>query len=65
MDFRRLASAYGAGHVLVRDAAHLARLVARLPKHGIRVLEVRTDREKDAARRTKLFAAAARAVANA
>jgi len=48
----------------VRDAAHLTRLVAKLPKRGIRVLEVRTDRKQDAARRTKLFAAAALAVTN-
>jgi len=64
VNFRRLASAYGAGHVVVRDAAHLTRLVAKLPKRGIRVLEVRTDRKQDAARRTKLFAAAALAVTN-
>jgi 2-succinyl-5-enolpyruvyl-6-hydroxy-3-cyclohexene-1-carboxylate synthase len=59
-DFKRLCAAHGAAHVRVRDMNHLARLVARLPKRGIRVLEIRTDRKKDAAFRMKLFAEAAR-----
>ncbi len=65
VDFRKLAAAYGAGHVLVRNPAHLAQLAAKLPKQGIRVLEIRTDRKRDAAVRAKLFSTAARAVTNA
>jgi 2-succinyl-5-enolpyruvyl-6-hydroxy-3-cyclohexene-1-carboxylate synthase len=55
-DFAKLCSAYGAEHVLVRDWTHFIELVATLPASGIRVLEVRTDRKKDAARRKEMFA---------
>ena len=58
-DFAKLCSAYGVDHVLVRDWAHFSELIAELPG-GIRVLELRTDRKRDAARRKALFAAAAR-----
>ena len=50
-DFARLCAAYGAEHVLVRDWAQFAGLVSTLPATGIRVLEVRTDRKRDAATR--------------
>jgi 2-succinyl-5-enolpyruvyl-6-hydroxy-3-cyclohexene-1-carboxylate synthase len=55
-DFAKLCAVYGAEHVLVRDWAHFAQLVATLPATGIRVLEVRTDRKQDAAHRKQLFA---------
>ncbi len=55
-DFKKLCSAYGVAHVRVRDAKHLATLVAKLPARGIRVLELRTDRKRDAAFRQTLFA---------
>jgi 2-succinyl-5-enolpyruvyl-6-hydroxy-3-cyclohexene-1-carboxylate synthase len=56
VDFGRLAAAYGVKHVRVRDEAHLRRLVATLPARGVRVLEMRTDRKRDAAFRQQLFA---------
>jgi len=59
VDFGRLCAAYGAEHVRVRDWDHFAALVARLPAAGVRVLEVRTDRKRDAAQRRLLLAAAA------
>jgi 2-succinyl-5-enolpyruvyl-6-hydroxy-3-cyclohexene-1-carboxylate synthase len=55
-DFEKLCSAFGVGHVLVRDWPHFTELIADLPA-GIRVLEVRTDRKRDAARRKAIFAA--------
>jgi 2-succinyl-5-enolpyruvyl-6-hydroxy-3-cyclohexene-1-carboxylate synthase len=60
-DFGRLCAAYGAEHVLVRDPAHLTALISALPKTGLRVLEVRTGRRRDAALRRELFSAAAQA----
>jgi len=60
-DFGKLCAAYGVGHVLVRDWRHLATLVRKLPSRGVRVLEVRTDRKKDAAFRQELFARLSRA----
>jgi 2-succinyl-5-enolpyruvyl-6-hydroxy-3-cyclohexene-1-carboxylate synthase len=60
VDFARLCAAYGADHVLVRDWAHFTELVSALPATGLRVLEVRTDRKRDAALRRELFTAAAR-----
>jgi 2-succinyl-5-enolpyruvyl-6-hydroxy-3-cyclohexene-1-carboxylate synthase len=61
VDFGKLCSAYGAEHVLVRDWAHFTGLVSALPATGVRVLEVRTDRKRDAAFRRELFAVAAQA----
>jgi 2-succinyl-5-enolpyruvyl-6-hydroxy-3-cyclohexene-1-carboxylate synthase len=52
-------------HVKVRDWKHFAGLVARLPKRGIRVLEVTTDRKRDAAFRKALFSSAAHATERA
>jgi 2-succinyl-5-enolpyruvyl-6-hydroxy-3-cyclohexene-1-carboxylate synthase len=65
VDFRKLCSAHGVKHTRVRDRRHFAALVSRLPKIGIRVLEVRTDRKKDAAFRKKIFAEAAKAAGRA
>ncbi|MBA3849787.1 MAG: 2-succinyl-5-enolpyruvyl-6-hydroxy-3-cyclohexene-1-carboxylic-acid synthase [Opitutus sp.] len=58
VDFARLCAAYGVKHTLVRDWTHFTRLLAR-PTRGLRVLELRTDRRRDAATRKALFAAAA------
>lgn len=57
VDFRRLCAAHGVAHTLVRDWGHLGRLLRRLPRRGLRVLEVRTDRRRDATLRRELFAA--------
>jgi len=59
VNFKKLSSAYGVAHTLVRDWKHFAGLVAKLPKHGVRLLEIRTDRKRDAAFRKKLLAEAA------
>ena len=58
-DFSKLGAAYGVEHILVRGWDQFAGLVAQLPSAGIRLLEIRTDRKKDAAMRRELFAAAA------
>ncbi len=59
-DFKKLGSAYGVGHVLVRDWKHFVSLISKLPKRGVRILEIRTDRKRDAAFRKKLLAEAAK-----
>jgi 2-succinyl-5-enolpyruvyl-6-hydroxy-3-cyclohexene-1-carboxylate synthase len=61
VDFARLCPAYGASHVLVRDRAHLVELISVLPETGLRVLELRTDRKRDAASRRELIGAAGQA----
>jgi 2-succinyl-5-enolpyruvyl-6-hydroxy-3-cyclohexene-1-carboxylate synthase len=58
-DFGKLCPAYGVAHVPVRDWKHFIGLISVLPSSGVRVLEVRTDRKRDAATRKKLFAEAA------
>ena len=55
VDFGRLCGAYGVEHVVVRDWAQYASLVATLPAQGLRVLEIVTDRRRDAARRKALL----------
>jgi 2-succinyl-5-enolpyruvyl-6-hydroxy-3-cyclohexene-1-carboxylate synthase len=59
-DFERLCAAHGVEHVHVEDWSHFESLVSRLPEQGIRVLELRTDRKRDAAWRKEAFASAAR-----
>jgi len=59
VDFKKLGSAYGVAHTLVRDWKHFSTLLAKLPKRGVQVLEIRTDRKRDAAFRKKLLAEAA------
>ena len=54
-DFAKLCAAYGVEHVLVRDWPHFTELISA-PASGLRVLEVRTDRKRDAAQRKQLFA---------
>lgn len=56
VDFAPLCAAHGVGHVAVRDWEHFVSLVAELPKDGLRVLEVGTDRKRDAAQRQQWFA---------
>jgi len=55
-DFRQLCAAHGCPHVAVRDWKHFAALLARRPARGVRVLELRTDRKRDAATRRRIFA---------
>jgi 2-succinyl-5-enolpyruvyl-6-hydroxy-3-cyclohexene-1-carboxylate synthase len=55
-DFRKLASAYGCSHVVVRDWKHFAELASKLPARGVRILELRTNRKLDAATRKGMFA---------
>jgi 2-succinyl-5-enolpyruvyl-6-hydroxy-3-cyclohexene-1-carboxylate synthase len=56
VDFAKLCAAYGVAHVVVNDVVQLSALVAELPVTGVRVLEVCTERARDAAFRKKLFA---------
>lgn len=55
-DFAKLCGAYGIAHTMVRDWAHFSELVSVLPAGGIRVLELRTNRKRDAEMRKQLFA---------
>jgi len=59
VNFSMLSEAGGAEHVRVRDWAHFVELISELPTQGIRVLEIGTDRKRDAAMRQRLFADAA------
>lgn len=59
VDLGKLCAAHGVRHVGVRDLRQLETLLAQTPKRGLRVLEVRTDRKRDAAFRKDLFAEAA------
>jgi len=61
VDFEKICAAHGVEHVAVRGLARLTTLLTTLPAQGIRVLEVTTDRKRDAALRKKLFATAAQA----
>ena len=62
VDFARLCSAHAVAHVHVEDWAHFEHLLSGAPPPGIRVLELRTDRKRDAAWRKEAFASAARVV---
>ena len=56
VDFKKLCSAYGLSHMAVKNWVQLAKLAGQLPRRGVRVLEIRTDRKRDAAWRRALFA---------
>ncbi|MGH7955512.1 MAG: 2-succinyl-5-enolpyruvyl-6-hydroxy-3-cyclohexene-1-carboxylic-acid synthase [Opitutaceae bacterium] len=56
VDIGRLCAAHGVDHVLVRDWLHFTGLISTLPENGIRVLEVQTDRKRDAVARKTWFA---------
>lgn len=58
-DFELLCRAYGVSYTLVRDWAHYTEIISTLPAHGVRVVELRTDRKRDAAMRKEWFAAVA------
>jgi 2-succinyl-5-enolpyruvyl-6-hydroxy-3-cyclohexene-1-carboxylate synthase len=55
-DFGKLCAAHGVSHVRIRDWKHFAQQLAKLPARGIRVLELHTDRKRDAATRKAMFA---------
>jgi len=54
VDLGKLCTAHGVAHRAITSLAALRRELAR-PAKGVRVLEVRTDRERDAAHRLKSF----------
>jgi len=58
VDFAKLCKAYGVGHTLIKDWTQFTTAISRLPARGIRVLEIRTDRKRDAAWRKRVLAAA-------
>lgn len=60
VDFAKLCAAHGIAHVHVEDWTHFEELVSTLPERGLRVLEVHTDRKKDAAWRKDTFASVLR-----
>jgi 2-succinyl-5-enolpyruvyl-6-hydroxy-3-cyclohexene-1-carboxylate synthase len=61
IDFAPLCAAHGVGHVHVEDWSHFESLITTLPGQGVRVLEVGTDRKRDAGWRKEAFASAGRA----
>ncbi len=61
VDFAKLCAAHSVEHVLVNGWEEFGRLVSVLPETGIRVLEVRTDRKRDAAIRKSWLNAAGKA----
>ena len=65
VDFEKLCAAHGVDHVRIRDWNHFSDLVSVLPASGIRVLEISTDRKRDAAQRKKIFGAMAVAARDA
>ena len=62
VDFAALCAAHGVKHTVVRDWGHLEEIISVPAAPGIRVLEVRTDRKLDAARRKEWFAEIAAAL---
>lgn len=54
-NFERLAAAYGADYMKVAKLEDLVRLMKSFPARGIRVLEVETDRKRDASFRESVF----------
>jgi 2-succinyl-5-enolpyruvyl-6-hydroxy-3-cyclohexene-1-carboxylate synthase len=62
LDLARLAAAYDVGHTRVGTAPELATALA-VPPHGVRLVEIRTDRRENATLHARLRTAAAAALA--
>jgi 2-succinyl-5-enolpyruvyl-6-hydroxy-3-cyclohexene-1-carboxylate synthase len=60
IDFAKLCAAHGVGHTHVEDWSHFESLVSTLPAQGIRILELTTNRKRDAQWRKETFASAGR-----
>ena len=60
VDFAALCAAHGVEFVAVESWAQFTGLIETLPERGVRVLALRTDRKRDAARRKQLLAEAGR-----
>jgi 2-succinyl-5-enolpyruvyl-6-hydroxy-3-cyclohexene-1-carboxylate synthase len=58
VDFSKLCAAHGVLHTHVEDWSHFESLVSTLPAQGVRVLELGTNRKRDAAWRKETFASA-------
>jgi 2-succinyl-5-enolpyruvyl-6-hydroxy-3-cyclohexene-1-carboxylate synthase len=61
IDFQQLASAYGIAYRRIDQWAELQQALSLWPSQGIRLLELRTDRRRDAAWRQQRFRQAAQA----
>lgn len=55
IEFTQLCATYGVEHVKVENWDQFGVLVRNLPQSGVRILELRTDRKRDAAHRKALF----------
>lgn len=55
VDFEKLAATHKVGYQRVKTWTHFVSLVKKLPPKGLRVIEVRTDRKRDAEFREKLL----------
>jgi 2-succinyl-5-enolpyruvyl-6-hydroxy-3-cyclohexene-1-carboxylate synthase len=58
IDFAKLCAAHKVEHIHVEDWSHFVALISKLPAQGIRVLEIGTDRKRDAQWRKEAFASA-------
>jgi len=59
IDFAKLCATYGVEHTRIESWSQFTKLISALPARGVRVLEIRTDRKRDTARRKALLAQAA------
>ena len=59
VDFKKLAAVYEVGYVRIKNLKELAPLMGKLPRSGIRIIEVPTDRKRDTRYRKALFKEAA------
>jgi 2-succinyl-5-enolpyruvyl-6-hydroxy-3-cyclohexene-1-carboxylate synthase len=55
VDFEKLADAHGVGYKRVQTWTHFLDLIKKLPEKGLRIIEIRTDRKRDAEFRKKLL----------
>lgn len=55
VDFKKLATVYGVEYVRIKNLKELAPLMGKLPRSGIRIIEVPTDRKRDTRYRKALF----------
>ena len=57
VDFKKLSAVYGVEYIRIKNLRELVPLMRKLPRSGIRIIEVPTDRKRDTRYRKALFKA--------
>ena len=55
VDFQKLADSHNIDYQRIKGWTHFINLIKKLPEKGLRIIEIRTDRKRDAEYRKKIL----------